>query len=320
MRYTSQQSHCLKVLHQQLLIVTSLLQLWFHRRQLLRKKLKKQKQPFIIRKKDGAFLYSTTDIATVKHRRNHFEADRSVYVVGSPQQLHFEQLFAVMALLGESMKLDFVGFGQMLGSDGKVMRTSKGESVNLASLLDAAEAKALEKIEAKREEGVLRIPEDQLDDAKRIIGIGAVKFADLSKNRTTDYRFDLDAMVDFSGYAGPYLQYQYARTRSIFRTGEVDWNRFRGRVVLEEEKELALAARLAKFPDVVERAANSYQPHLICEHLYEVAKAFSAFFSACPVLKSEGEVRESRLALTKLTGEQLSRGLNMLGIGVLEQM
>ena len=285
------------------------------------KKLRKQKEPFIVRKQDGAFLYSTTDIATVQYRKREFQADRSIYVVGSTQALHFEQLFAVARLLGLRMGLDHVAFGQILGADGKVMRTSAGDTVKLQDLLTAAKTKAAEKIEEQRESGRLRIADDELDRAHSVIGIGAVKYNDLMKNRSTDYRFDLETMVDFAGNAGPYLQYQYARARSIFDNGNMDWDAFQtGAIELAHEQEVALAKRLLKFSDVVHRAAEAYLPNLLCEHLYEVASEFSTFHFKCNVLKSEGETRTSRLALTRLAGQQLQVGLGLLGIEVIERM
>ncbi|MEO0324340.1 MAG: arginine--tRNA ligase [Myxococcota bacterium] len=285
------------------------------------KKLKKNKTPFIVRKKDGAFLYSTTDIATILHRRDVFEADRSVYVVGAPQGLHFQQLFATARLLGVDMTLAHVAFGQVLDAEtGKILRTRGGTTVTLRSLLDEAELRAREKIEEQRQQGRLRIADEDMDEAVRTIGIGAVKYVDLQQNRLTDYRFDSDKMVSFSGNAGPYLQYQYARIRSIFRKGEVDWEAAPGAIAPEEPSELALAKTLLRFADVVHEAAESYQPHLLCAHLYDVAQAFSRFYTECPVLDARGATRASRLALTQLSGRQLEEGLGLLGIGVLDRM
>ncbi len=290
------------------------------------KKLKKNGTPFIVRKSDGAFLYSTTDIATILHRRDVFDADRSVYVVGAPQGLHFRQLFATVRLLGVDMALEHVAFGQILDAEtGKILRTRGGTTVTLRSLLDEAEERAREKIEEQRAEGRLRIADADMDEAVATIGIGAVKYVDLQQNRLTDYRFDFDKMVSFSGNAGPYLQYQYARIRSIFRKGEVDWETPAGAIVPEEPSELTLAKTLLRFGDVVHEAAETYQPHLLCGHLYDVAQAFSRFYTACPVLDAagldaEGATRTSRLALTQLSGRQLEEGLALLGIGVLARM
>ncbi len=290
----------------------------------LPKMLKKQEAPYLVRKKDGAFMYATTDIATVLHRREHFHADRSVYVVGAPQRLHFEQLFTVMKMLDVEMRLDFVSFGSVLGGDGKVMRTrdASGKAITLMSLLEAAQARAKAHIEQGRSEGRLSVAEEDVDDVARVVGIGAVKYADLHQNRTSDYKFDLEKMVSFEGDAGPYLQYNYARVRSIFRKGEVDISSIESfaAVRLEEPSEVALGRHLLRFSDVVYSTAESYEPHRLCEHLYELARAFSRFYRDCPVLKSEGATRESRLALAALASRQLKRGLGLLGIKVVERM
>lgn len=286
------------------------------------KALKKQKSPFIVRKKDGAFLYSTSDIATVQHRRKAFAADRSIYVVGQPQALHFKQLFQVMRLLGEDMRLEHVAFGAVLGDDGKVIRTrsADGKTITLASLLDEAEERAGKRIEEARKEERLRILDEDLEEAIKVIGIGAVKYADLVQNRMTDYKFDWDKMTSFQGNSGPYMQYAYARTRSIFRKGEIEPEGYEAPIRVEAPAEAGLARQLLRFSDTVHRAAETCQPHLICDHLFELSKAFNTFFAECPVLKSEGETRASRLALTALTGRQLRRGLNLLGMRTIERM
>ncbi len=284
------------------------------------KKLAKSETPFIVRKRDGAFLYSTTDIATALYRKNTLKADCSVYVVGAPQALHFQQLFATVRLLGVDMALEHVSFGQVLGEDGKVLRTRAGKAVTLASLLDEAEAKARQVIEQQRQAGKLRIADDDLDRAARVIGIGAVKYADLMQNRTTDYRFDFDKMLAFTGNAGPYLQFNYARVRSIFDKGGLDFEQFVAPILPEAPEEQSLARELARFGDRVHLAAERYEPHHIAQHLYAVASEFSRFFTNCPVLKAEGATRDSRLALTALAGKQLRAGLDLLGIETLERM
>ncbi|HJK89324.1 MAG TPA: arginine--tRNA ligase [Polyangiaceae bacterium LLY-WYZ-15_(1-7)] len=286
----------------------------------LPKRLRKQKQPFIVRKKDGAFLYSTTDIATVLHRKEEMGADRSVYVVGAPQALHFEQLFAVMRLLGVEMGLEHVSFGSVLGEDGKPLKTRDGKTVKLKDLLDEAEQKTREIVEASRAEGKLRIAEEDLDEAVATIGIGAVKWADLMQNRATDYKYDPEKMCSFKGNAGPYVQYQYARVRSLFAEGGLEYEGFEAPIAPEHEAEVGLARVLIRFGDVVHRAAEGSLPNLICDHLYEVASAYSRFYTQCPVLKSEGETRETRLGLAALAGRQLEKGLELLGIEVLERM
>ena len=284
------------------------------------KTLRKQETPFIIRKKDGAFLYSTTDVATVLHRRDQFHADRSIYVVDSRQGLHFKQLFALVGMMGVDMQLEHVGFGTVLGDDGKPLRT-RDASGNVMITLNSLLTEAVERASAHiRDEG-LDISEDQLQKVAKAVGIGAVKYADLQQNRLTDYQFDWDKMISFRGNSGPYLQYAYARIQSIFRKGEISSERLRtGSIELSEPAEAALGRALMHFPGVVHRAAESYQPHLVCEHLYQVARAFSAFYEACPILKAEAPVRDNRLALAALTASQLKRGLSLLGMHTVERM
>lgn len=273
-------------------------------------KLKKQKEPFIVRKKDGAFLYSTTDIATVQYRTKE-SVDRAYYVVDHRQALHFEQLFAVVRKLGFEMKLEHVGFGTVLDAQGKPLKTRDGKVVTLASLLDEAEARALDAMRAADVE----LSEEELPEVARMVGIGAVKYADLRQNRLSDYQFDFDKMIEFKGNAGPYMQYAAARVGSIFRKGGIDEASFStSEITLSEPSELALARTLLRFADVVYAAADTAQPHLLTDHLYVLSRDFSSFFEACPVLKAEGPTRTSRLALTALVGRQLRRGLGLLGI------
>lgn len=296
-------------------------------------KLAKQKEPFIIRKKDGAYLYSTSDLATLKYRRDSYAADRSVYVVDARQSLHFEQVFAAAILAGYAgvgsdgmpraeMQLHHVKFGTVLGDDGKPIKTRDGKAVTLASLLDEAEARALALIRDKAGEGGLRIPEEEWEEASRIIGVGAVKYVDLAQNRTSDYRFEWDKLIAFKGNASPYLQYMFARCRSIFDKASRDevFETFVAEVRLEEPAELVLARVLARMPDTILRAAEDYLPHYLCEHLYELASAFSSFYTECKVLVDDEATRRSRLALTALTAKQLELGLSLLGIGTIARM
>ncbi len=287
------------------------------------KSLKKQKTPFIVRKKDGAFLYSTTDIATVLHRRDHFQADRALYVVDNRQGLHFQQLFAAMALLGVDMTLEHIGFGTVLGKDGKPLRTrdASGNVITLASLLDESKTRARARIDEGVAEGRLRVRPDEMAEVSRVVGIGAVKYADLRQNRLSDYQFDWDKMISFQGNSGPYLQYAYARCASIFAKGGLAMDdATEARVLLEAPTEIALGKHLLRFSDVVFHAAATSQPHLICEHVYELSRAFNGFYTECPVLDAEGDTRGSRLALTALTARQIRRGLGLVGIGVVDRM
>lgn len=283
------------------------------------KDLRKRKEPFIVRKRDGAFLYSTSDIACVQYRQREIGADRAIYVVDARQALHFKQLFAVIKALGIDMNLEHVGFGVVLGDDGKPLRTrdASGNMVTLASLLNEAEQRAADRMRA---EG-MKIAEEDFDEVARVVGIGAVKYADLRQNRTSDYQFDWDKMISFKGNAGPYMQYAYARIRNIFSKGGFDPDAVHGPIVIGDPAEAALARQLLRFGEVVHAAAESCYPHALTDHLFSLARAFSTFYVACPVLKAEGdEVRDSRLALSALTSRQLRRGLTLLGINVVERM
>jgi len=286
--------------------------------------LRKQKTPFIVRKKDGAFLYSTTDIATVQYREDRLHADRALYVVDNRQGLHFQQLFAVMKLLGADLELEHIGFGTVLGGDGKPLRTrdASGHMITLVSLLDESKERARQRIAEGIAEGRLRVQPDEMEDVSRVVGIGAVKYADLRQNRLSDYQFDWDKMISFQGNAGPYLQYAYARCASIFAKGEIEIESIAASatITLDAPSELALGKHLLRFADVVYQAGATSQPHLICEHVYELARAFNGFYAECPVLDSERATSESRLGLTALTARQIRRGLGLVGIGVVDRM
>ena len=285
--------------------------------------LKRQKEPLIVQKQDGAFLYSTTDLATLRYRREELRANRAIYVVDMRQSLHFKQLFAVAKLLGwGDVRAEHLGFGSVLGKDGKPLKTrdAHGRAITLASLLDEAEQRALARLREAKEEGKVDLSDAELEAIARAVGIGAVKYADLHQNRTSDYQFDFDKMITFQGNAGPYLQYAYARVQSIFRKGQVDPAAADAPVILGESEEKVLARVLVRFGEVVHQAAESGQPHLITDHLYDLAKAYSAFFEACPVLKAEGDLRASRLTLCALTARQLKRGLGLLGIQTVDRM
>jgi len=282
--------------------------------------LKKQEEPFLVRKRDGAFLYSTTDIAALEFRKQVWTADRCLYVVDARQHLHFSQLFAVAGLLGLGLELEHVSFGTVLDESGRPLKTRDGQAITLASLLDEAERRARTRIVEGIEEGKLNLPAEELPEVARKVGIGAVKYSDLRQNRASDYQFDWDKLVSFSGNAGPYLQYAYARIASIFDKAGAKIDLAEGPVVLDAPEAEKLARVLARFGEVVHQAAESSLPHFLTDHLYELAKAFMAFYEACPVLKAEGAVRESRLCLCALTARQLRRGLGLLGIFVVERM
>ena len=337
---------------------------------------------FIVQKQGGGFLYASTDLACLRYRIGRLKADRLLYVVDHRQALHFEQLFTTSRKAGylpEDAKAEFIGFGTMMGKDGKPFKTRSGDTVKLVDLLDEAINRAEQVVKEKNpkwqlttelEDGLKKIssltnsdnlknklkynlenkkleitlendvvyhlPIDKIDkivrgaeeytdtalsDAEkiaRVVGIGAVKYADLSKNRTSDYVFDWDAMLSFEGNTAPYLQYAYTRVQSVFRkAGEWDAT---APTVLTEPLEKQLAAELLKFEDVLQSVADTAYPHYLAAYLYQIATLFSRFYEACPILKSEGATRNSRLQLAKLTGDTLKQGLELLGIDVLDVM
>jgi arginyl-tRNA synthetase len=274
--------------------------------------------PFIVRKKDGAFLYSTTDIATVLWRRDELGCEHAIYFVDSRQKQHFKQLFATVRKLGVEMQLEHHSFGSVLGMDGKPLKTRAGDTIKLSELLDEAEQRATKLIQ---EEG-LEIEPARVPELARSVGIGAVKYADLSQNRLSDYKFDWDKMISFKGNSGPYLQYAHARIAAIFRKGGLDADALSADapLALAHEAEIALGKQLTRFADVVHQAADASLPHLIAEHLYGLAREFSSFYEQCPVLKSSGEEQRTRLLLCALTARQLKRGLGLLGIDAPDRM
>lgn len=285
-------------------------------------KLRKQKEPFIVRKKDGAYLYSTTDVATALFRRDELRATRSIYVVDRRQSQHFEQLFAVVRRLGVDMALEHVGFGTILGTDGTPLKTRDGDTIALGALLDEARARTLEMMKARGKEDAEGGASDaELEAVAEAVGIGAVKYADLRQNRLSDYQFDWAKMIDLKGNSGPYIQYAAARTGALFRKGSLDERALAPSAIeLSDPAERDLALALARFPDAVHAAADELLPHFVSDHCYAVAQKLSTFYEACPVLKSEGAVRESRLALVALAGRQLKKGLELLGIDAVERM
>jgi arginyl-tRNA synthetase len=276
------------------------------------------KSPFIVRKKDGAYLYSTTDIATVLYRKAELGTERSIYVVDQRQKQHFAQLFATVRKLGVEMTLEHVGFGSVLGADGKPLKSRAGDLIKLAALLDEAEERTAALI---AQEGI-EVEEGRVAELTRKVGVGAVKYADLSQNRLSDYRFDWDKLITLKGNSGPYLQYAHARVCAIFRKGEVAVAALADGAPpqLADPAEVALAKQLLRFADTVHDAARSSEPHQLCEHLFALAKQFSTFYEQCPVLKADEPERRSRLLLCWLTARQLSRGLGLLGIEAPDRM
>jgi arginyl-tRNA synthetase len=287
--------------------------------------------PALVRKRDGAFTYTTTDLATIRYRMEHWQPDVVLYVVDARQALHFRNLFAIARRWGyEQVRLEHVPFGMVLGEDKRPLKTREGENVSLESLLDEAVAEGGRRYEQTRRERQERGEEvPELSPAERaqiaeVVGIGAVKYADLSQNRTSDYVFSWDKMLATEGNTSTYMQYAYARVRSILRKGDVDSSLFRQQPpmpVFEKPEERALALQLLRFGDAQEAAAAEYKLNAITAYLWDVAKAYSQFYNECPVLKAPTpELRQSRLLLCDLTARVIQKGLDLLGIQTVDRM
>jgi arginyl-tRNA synthetase len=283
------------------------------------KDLKAFKEPFILQKRDGAFLYSTTDVATVMYRKHTLGAARALYPVDSRQALHFRQVFALADLLKIDMALVHVGFGTILGQDNKPLKARDGLAVRLESVLD----EAVERARARIVEEGLEVPEAELAEVARKVGIGAVKYADLRQNRMSDYVFDWEKLISFKGNAGPTVQYAVARIYSIFQKAERAFAMQSPQPPLGNltPQERSLCKQLARFGEAVESAAASYEPHILTDYAFELTRRFSAFYEACPILRAESnESREARLYLAWLTGKTLGSTLELLGIETVPKM
>ncbi|RUO76676.1 arginine--tRNA ligase [Pseudidiomarina taiwanensis] len=276
--------------------------------------------PVIVQKSGGGYLYATTDLAAVRYRQNVLHGDQLMYFVDQRQGLHFQQIFTLAKKAGfarQDLEMDHYGFGTVMGKDGKPYKSRDGGVTKLADLLDEAEKRALALVQSKNQDFDAQT---QAHIAK-VIGISSVKYADLSKNRTSDYIFDWDTMLSFEGNTAPYLLYAYTRVNSVFAKAGVERNALTGSFVLEHEKEQALANLLVRFNEVVHTVANKAMPHFLCGYLFELAGAFSSFYEACPILAAEStEQQQSRLKLAALTAKTLQQGLALLGIDTLEKM
>ncbi len=283
--------------------------------------------PALIQKSDGASNYATTDLATIAYRLENWNPDEIIYVTDGRQQLHFQQVFAAFKRWqpDAKVKLSHVWFGSILGEDGKPFKTRSGDTVKLADLLDEAQERALKVVAQKNSERpeADRLPESQLPEVARVVGLAAVKYADLLPNRQSDYVFSWDKMLALNGNTAVYLLYAYARIRSIFRKGQSlpDAAVASSAVIkLEAPQEIALARHLLNFGLTLDAVAEEDRPNFLCNYVYELAGLFTSFYDNCPVLKSEAGVRASRLALCDLTARVLQQGLNVLGMETLEQM
>jgi arginyl-tRNA synthetase len=280
----------------------------------------------IVQKQDGAFLYATTDLATIQYRMETWQPDAILYVVDHRQSLHFEQLFATARLWGcRDVELQHVAFGTVLGEDGRPYKTRSGSAIGLAGLLDEAVERAYAVVcqnDDERPEPLLS-PDERLRAAERI-GIGAIKYADLAHNRTSDYVFSYDKMLAMTGNTAAYMQYSYARVRSIFEKAGVDPSTLRlpfSAFLLSTPHERSLAVALLQFAEALDKVAGDYRPNLVTAYLFELASRYCEFFEHCPVIRAETEeLRTSRLHLCDLTARTLKQGLNLLGIETVERM
>ena len=277
-----------------------------------------KKHPAIVQKSDGAANYTTTDLATLEHRQNSWQPSEVIYVTDGRQQLHFQQLFELYSRWkpDHGMKLNHAWFGAILGENGKPFKTRSGEIIHLSGLLDEAEQRAFDAVSEKNPD----LPDEERHDIARVVGIGAIKYADLSGNRQSDYVFSWDIMLALVGNTAPYLLYAVTRIRSIFRKlGDESLPR-PGSFALGQAEELTLAKHLLRFGLVLELVIDECRPNYLCNYLYELGGYFASFYENCPVLQAEGDIRTQRLALCDLTGQVLKTGLETLGLETTERM
>ena len=277
--------------------------------------------PVIIQKQGGGFLYATTDLAALRYRANTLKADRALYFIDARQSLHMQQVFTLARKAGfvnEHISLEHHAFGTMMGSDGKPFKTRSGGTVKLADLLEEAVERAQHIVAEKNPD----LSDEERQDIARKVGIGAVKYADLSKTRTNDYIFNWDTMLSFEGNTAPYLQYAFTRIQSIFRKAEIDIAALNTPIALSDDAEVALAIKTLQFEEVVEQVTKEAYPHFLCNYLYDLSGLFMRFYEQCPILKSDVEqaTRESRLQLSLCVAKTLAKGLELLGIETMDKM
>ncbi|WP_460754883.1 arginine--tRNA ligase [Marinomonas epiphytica] len=275
--------------------------------------------PIIVQKTGGGFLYATTDLAAVRFRQHTLGADRVLYFVDARQSLHFQQIFTLSRKAGfvkEQTQLEHMPFGTVMGNDGKPFKTRSGGVAKLSALLEEAQQRAYQLVAEKNPD----MDEETLRNIGRVVGIASVKYADLSKNRTSDYVFNWDTMLSFEGNTAPYLLYAYSRVASIVKRSEMDVAALTGTINLVADQERALAVKLCQFEEAVQTVANDGMPHFLCAYLYELAGSFMSFYEACPILNAEEDVKNSRLQLALNTASTLQLGLSLLGIETLERM
>ncbi len=277
--------------------------------------------PVIIQKQGGGYLYATTDLAAIRHRVNTLKANRIMYFIDARQSLHLQQVYTIARKAGyadDSISLEHHAFGTMMGSDGKPFKTRSGSTVKLADLLVEAKERATAIVAEKNNQ----LSQEEAATIGAAVGIGAVKYADLSKTRTNDYIFNWESMLSFEGNTAPYLQYAYARIQSIFTKAGVQADTLQGEIALIAPQERALGLKLLQFDETLEQVAREAYPHILCNYLYELASLYMSYYEACPILKDgvEAETRDSRLRLCQSVASTLQTGLDLLGIDVLERM
>jgi arginyl-tRNA synthetase len=274
--------------------------------------------PIIVQKNDGGFLYASTDLAAIRYRHEQLHANRVLYVVDARQALHFQQVFALAHLAGfapKSMQLEHISFGMVLDKSGRPYKSREGGVTKLADLLDEAERRAKSLIVSKVSDDY---SQDEINQMAQVIGISSVKYADLSKNRTSDYIFDWDTMISFEGNTAPYLLYAFTRVNSVFAKANIDMYSLNAPIVLETQQEIDLAKQITLFPEIIDAVSQKATPHLICTYLFELAGLFSSFYEHCPILNNP--LQDSRLILAALTAKVLKLGLSLLGIQTLKRM
>jgi arginyl-tRNA synthetase len=277
--------------------------------------------PMIVQKSGGGFLYATTDLAALKYRADILNVDRVLYFIDARQSLHMKQVFATSRkanYVSDSVSLEHHAFGTMMGSDGKPFKTRTGGTVKLADLLVEAVERAEKLVREKNSD----LNEEEITTIARKVGIGAVKYADLSKTRTNDYIFDWDSMLSFEGNTAPYLQYAYTRIYSIFRKADIQLKDFSAKLIIAQTQEKQLALKLLQFNEVINQVAIDCYPHSLCNYLYELSSLFMTFYEHCPILKSDiaPEIAQSRLQLCAYSASILKKGLDLLGIETMEKM
>lgn len=277
--------------------------------------------PVIIQKQGGGFLYSTTDLAAIRYRANTLQANRMMYFIDARQSLHLQQVYTLARkakFVNDTVSLEHLAFGTMMGSDGKPFKTRSGGTVKLAELL----IEAVERADSLVRERSTDLSDSDITEIARKVGIGSVKYSDLSKTRTNDYIFSWESMLSFEGNTAPYMQYAFTRVQSIFRKAGITPESLQSAIVIGTEQEKILAIKLLQFSEVLDQVAREALPHLLCTYLYDVASLYMTFYEACPILK-EGispQIRDSRLRLCHLVARTIAQGLDFLGIEVMERM